>query len=214
MITLKKSFEVQNYIGRLIEEGISIMSYNDNMTITTQEHLRSKALAEAADETVVKPKSKEYDFTPDELINFVWFLNKEREKLTSEINKAKLDDERTEEYYDTYIATNNKRRRLLSALTALTGIKKSKDEIRHGTGTKFNADGNQVSYLYDIKESTKINFNRDNVVSMTQSLRDEINSYSEYIDYMQINIMVDYDYPLSVGVSFEEAISEWIDKQA
>ena len=35
MITLKKSFELQNYLKSLFDEALSILGYSDNVTVST-----------------------------------------------------------------------------------------------------------------------------------------------------------------------------------
>lgn len=44
MITLKKSFELQNYLKQLFDNAITVLAYTDNVTTTKHEHLRKKSI--------------------------------------------------------------------------------------------------------------------------------------------------------------------------
>jgi len=75
-----------------------------------------------------------------------------------------------------------------------------------GRDYKFNAEGNQVSYLYDIDVTTTESYNREyskNIVREMVSKSDEI---STMIDSVMINQEVDYDPPFNVNDDFEDVM--------
>lgn len=96
VITLKKSFEFQNYLKSLFDAALSVLSFNDNITETKQEHMRKKVLADAEDEVVTKPKRHEYEFDMNTLIDFVCYIQEQMATLTTEIDKMMLE---TSVYY-------------------------------------------------------------------------------------------------------------------
>ena len=207
MISLKKSFELQNYLNGLYSAALGILMMQDNTTTTKQEHLRKKVYAEAEDETITKPKRNEFEFSINELIEFSCFIQENMANLTEAINAAKHS---TEKNLDGMIAINNQKRRLLNHLTTMTNIK-AKECITQGRGVKFNGEGNQVTYLYDIKEVTTIDFDRNKVKAIVNRLRKELDKTSTEIDLMQLNTQVDFDHIFDIGDSLEDAVEKWKD---
>lgn len=205
MITLKKSFEVQNYLRGLSNEVLSILSYPSNVTKVTQEHKRKKAYAEAEDEIIIKPKTTELSVDTNCLVNFALYLQGEIEKLTIAINKAKAGNDCD---FDSMISINNCRRNLLNRLISMSNIKAS-ETTTIGRANKFNGEGNQVSYNYDIKEITTIDFDRNRVRSIINRLRKEADEMSTKIDLMQLEAKVDFELALDIGDNLEDAIEKW-----
>lgn len=205
MITLKKSFELQNYLKQLFDSAISILTYTDNVTTTKQQHMRNKVYYGAEDEEIVKPKKNDYQFSIMELVDFVCDIQKEMEQLTTAINKAKHSADND---FDSLIAINNRKRALLGRLSVMANIKASENIIT-GTSTKFNEAGDQVRYNYDIKEVTTIDFDRDAVKAIVSRLRKEVDSTSTEIDLMQLNTMIEFDTVYEIGESLEDAVLKY-----
>lgn len=206
MITLKKSFEIQNLYSDLFDAAISILNSPDVRKIT-QEHMRSKTNPDAEDETVITPKSYDSEYDNNSLIKFVCYLQAEIEKLSTRINSAKFYSGSD---FDGMIAANRKKRLLLSTMETLARLKSSERTFK-GTASKFNADGNQVSYIYDIKEISTIDYDRNMVKSVAHNLRKEVEDTSAAIDRMQLELYVDYDPKFEVGDNLEEALDKYYD---
>ena len=204
MITLKKSFEVQNYLSKLLAEALEILSYNDNVTTTKQTHLRNKSYSEAKDEKKKKKKSNELPFTIDNLVTFIDLLIAEIDKLTIAINDAK---NYKGQYLDAMIAMNNKRRNVLHVYERMAKLKQTERVVK-GTAEKFNEAGEQVTYKYDINETTSIDYDRDRIKSRVSSLRRQLDRVSTAIDEMQLSSMVVYDPIFEVGESLEDAVEQ------
>lgn len=205
MITLKKSFELQNYLKQLFDSAITVLTYTDNVTTTKQQHMRKKAYDGAEDEEIVKPKKNDYQFSIMELVDFACDIQKEMEQLTTAINKAKHSADND---FDSLIAINNRKRTLLGRFSIMANIKAS-ENITTGTSTKFNEAGDQVRYNYDIKEVTTIDFDRDAVKAIVSRLRKEVDSTSTEIDLMQLNTMVEFDTVYEIGESLEDAVLKY-----
>lgn len=204
MITLKKSFELQNYLKSLFDEALSILGYSDNVTVSTQEHMRKKVYSEAEDETITKPKRMECDFSINDLIDFVCTVQAEMENLTTAINEAKHQDKKD---FDGMITINNRKRELLQRLLNMANIK-PKENILSGRSVKFNEEGNQVTYCYDIKEVTTIDFDRNKVKAIASKLRKELDETSTTIDVMQLETMVDFESKFEIGDSLEDCVAK------
>lgn len=204
MISLKKSFELQNYLRSIFGYATDVLTNNKMITTTVQKHYRSKAWSEAQDEETTVPKPTDYTFTINQLVEFVEYLTENITTLTSAINRAKGDK------YDTLLANNNSKRRMLTCMLNMTGVKPTKT-VTTGHSTRFNNDGNQVQYAYDIEEVKTIDFNRDVVKAIITRLRRELDESSQEIDNMALNTMVDYDNVFEIGENLEDAVARWIE---
>ena len=204
MITLKKSFEVQNYLTQLLNNALNILSYNGNITTTKQRHLRKKSYSEAFDEEVIVKKLNEFPFTINQLIKFIDVLIYEMDKLTVAINDAKHFNGK---YFDAMIAINNKKRNILRRYEEMAQLKPSESVIK-GIAEKFNEAGEQVNYKYDIEEVTTIDYDRNDIKKRVSRLRKELENTSDAIDEMQLTSMVDYDPIFDVGESIEDVIEK------
>lgn len=204
MITLKKSFELQNFLKSLFDKALNILSYTENITVSTQEHMRKKVYAEAENETIIKPKRIDYDFTINDLIQFTCVVQNEMENLAYAINQAKHQNEKD---FDAMITSNNRKRELLNRLLTMSTIK-SKENMITGSSVKFNEEGNQVAYCYDIKETTLIDFDRNKVKAIANKLRKELDETSTAIDIMQLETMVDFESKFEIGDSLEDCVDK------
>lgn len=206
MITLKKSFELQNYLKNLYDSALIMLGQVDNITTTTQEHMRKKAYDAAEDETIIKPKRADFTYNVMDLVDFASEVQSEINMLTIAINQAKHSSVRD---FDSMIAINNSKRRLLSRLNYMAAIKPS-ENIKSGQAWKFNGEGNQVAYSYDIKEITTIDFDRNAVKAIISRLRKETDDFSTAIDEMQLNTQVDFDTIYEIGDNLEDAVEKYL----
>lgn len=202
MITLKKSFEVQNYLSQLLNNALNVLAYNDNITTTKQKHLRKKSYSEAVDEEIIVKKTQELPYTINQLIKFIDIVIAEMDKLTTAINDAKHYEG---EYFDAMIAINNKKRNVLRRYDIMAQLKPSETVVK-GTGEKFNEAGEQVTYKYDIEQVTTIDFDRNIIKKKVSQLRKELDETSDAIDAMQLSSMVDYDPIFEIGESLEDVV--------
>lgn len=205
MITLKKSFEMQNYLSDLLNSALSVLGYNDNITTTKQKHLRNKSYSEAVDEEIVVKKTEELQYTINDLMKFIDVLVNEMDKLTFAINKAKSYNG---QFFDGLISMNNKKRSILRRYEMMAKLKPTETVIK-GTGEKFNEAGEQVTYRYDIEQVTTIDYDRNEVKKKVSKLRKELDETSDTIDEMQLQSMVDYDPIFEVGETLEDVIASY-----
>lgn len=205
MITLKKSFELQNYLSQLLNSALTVLSYNDNITTTKQKHLRKKSYSEAQDEEIIVKKTQELPYTINDLIKFIDVILAEIDKLTIAINNAKLYDGK---YFDAMISMNNKKRNVLRRYEMMASLKPTESVIK-GQADKFNEAGEQVSYRYDIEQVTTIDYDRNEIKKKVSQLRKELDEVSDAIDAMQLQSMVDYDPVFEIGENLEEVIEKY-----
>lgn len=206
MVTLKKSFEIQNYLTQLLNSALNILSYNDNITTTKQNHLRTKSYKDAVNEEITVKKDLEIPYSVNQLIAFIDVLVSEMDKLSVAINKGKCHDGK---YFDAMIAMNNKKRSVLRRYEVMAQLKPTETVVK-GIGEKFNEAGEQVTYKYDIEQVTTIDYDRNEIKKKVLKLRKELEETSDAIDAMQLSVMVDYEPIFEIGESLEDVIENLV----
>lgn len=202
-MVLKEAFRYQNYLGTLINNASLYLSSIDNVTTKKQEHFRSKVNPESEDETIEVPKRSELEFTPNQIIDFLVNVLDEKEKLTKAIDAAKNT---AKVNIDSAVAINKQKQNIFTILSRISDLK-ANDKITKGTGYRFNQEGNQVAYYYDVKEITTIDFDRNKVKGIIKKLRKEADETSNTLDKLQVEIEVAYSPIYDLNDSFEDALN-------
>ena len=188
-MNLKEAFQTQNKISRLLSDIIEYLDDEDNVTVITEKHLRSKALAGQPDDTV-DVSQKDDSFDVGRLLAVGQELMAERERLGDAIGKAKAGMDFN---LDAAVDGNKGRRSFLIMLQELAG-RKSSHTLQKGAGRGyvFNNDGNQTSYCYDIDRITTIDYDRNKVRAMVKELTRKSDEVSMKIDEALLKTVVDY----------------------
>lgn len=199
---LKEAYRYQNYLSNLVSSAEGYLCKKDFITETTQTHNRKKVNPEAEDEVMVVKTSYNVDFTPMQLIEFINKALVEKQKLTNAIDTAKKNAEIN---IDSSIEMNRIKQGYISVLSSMTKTKSS-ETVSRGSGYKFNADGNQVAYYYDIDNVTTINFDRNDVRGILKKLQRETDDISTKIDAIQATTEVDYEPIWDLSDSLEDIV--------
>lgn len=207
-MVLKEAFRYQNYLGSLINNASLYLCDVDNVTKKKQEHLRSKVNSEANDETIDISKKSDLECTPNQVIDFMINVLAEKEKLTNAIDDAK---NKASINIDSSVAINKQKQNVVAILSRIANLK-ANEKITKGAGYKFNQEGNQTVYYYDVKEVTTIDFDRNKVKAIIKKLRKETDETSSLIDKLQIEIDVDYNPIYDVNDSFEDSLQTFLNK--
>ena len=200
---LKEAYRYQNYLQRLINEARNYLVKSDFTTTTKQTHYRSKANSADNDESLVVDKPYEVEFTPNDIIGFVMDAISEKEKLSKAISKAKKNADID---LDISGSMNKTKQEYISILTVLEKTK-SKKNTKTGSGYKFNVNGDQVPYYYEIEEVVTIDFDRNKVKDLIKKLRRETDEVSQDMDKALVTVEVDYAPRWDVDTPLEDAIS-------
>lgn len=205
---LKEAFRYQNFLNRLVDRTTSYLSNQNYITKTTQEHLRKKANSEAEDETVEVVVDRPFECTNNQLVSLLEHLMTEKEKLTAAISAAKqlspID-------IDAELANNRVRQKVAYVLSGMSKVRATESVVR-GTGFKFNGEGNQVPYSYDVKQITQIDFDRNRVRDRSRSLTSKADEVSTCIDKMMVELNVEHSPEYSVNDSFEDVVEQFVSK--
>lgn len=202
-MNLKESYRYANYLDSLLITAQQYLSNRGFVTTTTEEHLRSKANNEAVDEVIVAQKPYDVDFTPNDVIDFVVKVIKEKESLADAIAKAKAT---TEINIDNAISMNKKKQQFVYILNSIADIKPTEKQ-KQGSDYKFNLqDGNQIRYYYNITEKTSIDFDRNDVKGLIKKISKECDEISAKLDAIEINTIVDFSPAYDINDKFEDTV--------
>lgn len=203
---LKEAFRYQNFLSGLIDKTLMYLSNRSYTTKTTQEHLRKKANADAEDETIEVNVERPYECSNNQLVQFLSHIMEEKEKLTAAISAAKRTCDID---IDAELANNRTRQKVSHTLGDMAKIRPNENIIR-GSAFKFNGEGNQVPYYYDVKQVTTIDFDRNNVRDISRSLVGVSDGISTAIDKVMVELEVVYDSEYSVNDSFEDVVMAFV----
>lgn len=206
-MNLKESFRYQNFLENMLAyAGNSLTDREHSLTIT-KNHLRKKANAEAED--MIETVDVGEFFKNDDVLKFMTMLVEERSKLTNAIGKAKASIGFD---LDAAIETNKFRQTVANRVKTMLRFTASKRTER-GTDYKFNVEGNQTQYYYDIEVEANEAFDRSVAKDTMRKLILEADKVSAEIDSAMINTMVEYDASFNVNDSFEDVMTDFLAKE-
>ena len=174
-MNLKEAFRYQNFMSRLMENARWSLRAKEHAFETTKKHMKNKADPSSEDfEEVVAVEP----FAPDDVvIDFMVWLIGEREKLGKAITEAKA---RTMDI-DSMIAANKFKQVTLNSIKEVLALKPT-TRIESGRGYKFNNDGVQQPYYYDIEVTQKELFDRDKAKRLAKLIAADSDTVSSEID--------------------------------
>ena len=201
-MNLKESYRYANYLDSLLRRAYSYLNSNGFVTTTVEEHLRSKSNPDVDDERIEVKSPYDVEFTPNDVINFVVKVLNEKEKLSDAIAKAKST---TEIDIDNAVAMNKKKQQFVGVLNEIADIKPSETKTT-GKAYKFDINGEQKPYIYDVKRKTSINFDRNDVRKLVKKYLKETDEISSKLDLIEITTQVDIEPRFDVNDKFEELV--------
>lgn len=203
-MNLKESFRYQNFLeGMMAEAGTSLTNREHCLTVTKR-HLRSKANQDAQDMDETVDVGEFYK--NDDVLSFMLLLVGEREKLTTAIGKAKAS---VGFDIDAAVETNKFHQTLAARVKSMLRYSASK-RIEQGRDYKFNVEGNQTQYFYDIEVDAVEAFDRDRAKDVVRDIMSKADKASAEIDAALINTQVEYEPPFNVNDSFDDVMEEFL----
>lgn len=206
-MNLKEAFRYQNKLQSFMDEAQGILDRDANVTKVENTYLRHKVMAEAEDETVLIAPETEYYEQITDIAKFLLYLLGEKDKLFAAIRKAKdaLDID-----MDSEVSLNATRQSIARTFKRMNDLRNSEQTISNGgTGYRFNAEGNQISYRCDVKRVTTINYDRNVIRTELGKLNKQADETSTKIDLCLVTSKVDYEPPFDVNSSFAEAFEAY-----
>lgn len=206
-MNLKEAFRFQNKLQSFMDEAQRILARDANVMKVVNTYLRHKVMPEAEDETVLIVPDTEYYQQITKIAQFLLFLLDEKSKLLASIRKAKnaLDVD-----MDNEVSLNVSRQNIARIFKGMNNLRSSEQTIANGgTGYRFNAEGNQISYCCDVKRVTTINFDCNVIRAELGKLNRQADETSTKIDLCLVTSRVDYEPPFDVNSSFSEAFEQY-----
>ena len=201
-MNLKESYRYANYLDGLLSTAYTYLRNKGFVTTTVEEHLRKQSNPDVENETIEVQKPFDVEFKPNDVIDFVVKVIEEKEKLSESITKAKNT---TDVNIDNAIAMNKKKQGFVSVLNGIADIKPS--EIKTTSKSyKFDINGEQKPYVYDVNRKTSINFDRNDVRNLIKKYLKETDEISAKLDLIEITTQVDFTPTWDVNEKFEELV--------
>ena len=209
-MNLKEAFRYQNKILSFMDDAQRILEDDANVTRVKNTYLRHKVMPEAEDETVLIAPETEYYEQITDIAQFLLFLLSEKEKLFAAIRKAK---DSLEIDMDSEVSLNSTRQSIARTFKRMNDLRASEQTISNGgTGYRFNADGNQVSYRCDVRRVTTINYDRNVIRRELSKLNKTADETSAKLDLCLVTSTVDYEPVFDVNASFAAVFEEYAEK--
>lgn len=212
-MNLKEAFQYQNYLTRMLDYVICNGLYSSVVVKVEEKHLRSAAKPECQDEIVDKTAERKFDsnISVDTLIDFAAAIVEERLKVAKAI-------EHTKEWMafalDAELNANKERRKLIGCLKDLSKIKQARVETVPGMGHTFNAEGNQVSFVYQTERTTTIDFDRNKVRAMLKSMSAEADRVSMEAEQTMLDSNVDLDPMFNMTDEIDDALAVFVENHS
>lgn len=206
-MNLKESFRYQNFLDMMMRAASSSIQQRDHCLKVTKTHLRNKANPEAQD--VTETVEEEVFFSNDDVVAFMAWLVKEREKLTIAIDAAKdsIDFD-----IDAAIATNKFRQTVNSSIKSMLRYTPTK-HIEQGRDYKFNVEGNQTPYIYEIEVVSEEAYDKTGAKTLMREMISKADEVSAAIDAAMINTNVAlYEPVFDVNETFDDVMTDFITK--
>lgn len=203
IMNLKESYRYANYLNNLLGSAYIYLQNKGFMTTTKQNHLRSKVNADAADEVVEVKKSYEVEFTPNDVIDFAVKVITEQEALAAAIAIAKVNAAIN---IDHAVAMNKKKQHFVSVLNSLANIKAGETQSA-GKSYKFDINGEQKPYFYDIISTTEIDYNRNDVKNLIKKYSKDCDEVSAKLDEIEITTQIDFVPIFDINDNFEDIVA-------
>ena len=208
-MNLKEAFRYQNKLQALLDEAQGILDCDSNVTNVANTYLRHKVMAEAEDETILDLPQTEYAQQITDIARFMLYLLEEKGRLFAAIRKAKdaLDMD-----MDSEVSLNAARQSVARTFKRMNDLRSSEQLLSGGgTGYRFNAEGNQISYCCDVKRVTTINYDRKVIHAALSNLNQQADETSNRLDLCLVTSKVDYTVPFDVNASFAEASETYLE---
>ena len=206
-MNLKESFRYQNFLENMMAEAGSSLTSREHSLAVTKRHLRNKSNYEAQD--MVETVDVGEFYMNDDVLSFMLLLVEERQKLTNAIGRAKAS---VGFDIDAAVETNKFRQTVAARTKAMLRFVSSK-RTEQGRDYKFNVEGNQTPYLYEIEVETTEAFDRGRAKSVVREIMLQADKASAEIDSALINTQVEYEPPFNVNDSFDDVMEEFLAKR-
>lgn len=206
-MNLKEAFRYQKFLQDMLDSAVNSLIIKTHCIKQTKNHLRNivdEKLSNYSEETTPE---NEY-FENDKVIGFTLSIIEEREKICAAIKEAKNNAELD---IDAAIQINMSRQHLIRGLQYMMNYKPGR-RIETGYGQKFNVEGNQTEYKYDVEIVETDAYDRKEAKELLKKLASESDVVSNHIDRIKVNTIVNFTPSYNVNDTFDDAMNEYLSK--
>lgn len=199
-MNLKQLYEYQNHINNYILNVSHLI--RTNASKSKEIHELSKACKDLEDREEIK--EKQTDIPCNKLIQFELELIDEKSKVCEEIQKLKSQ---VDFNIDTEINLNKSRREFIDTLKNINNLKSSESN-NIGTSYKFNNNGEQAMFRYNVKTVTTIDFDRNKVKDLIKELTKKCDEISKQIDVVYVSYETEFTPRWDFSLGYESILAE------
>lgn len=201
-MNLKEAFTYQNFYDRLIGMVDSYLTNTNSTYKRTFTHLRHAVNPEAEDVVKVETQDEKLPYDVATLVSFALDVLEEKGRMYAAIRKAK---ESAELDLDAAIGMNKARKNLQAVLNELYQ-KREYNIMSSGRDYKFNVNGEQVPYNYEINETLTLEYDKKDIKKIMKSLDAKCNDVSKQVDRLNVNLAVDITPKYTMDMDLEDCL--------
>lgn len=203
-MNLKESFRYQKFLETLMTQSQVNLTTVSHCLMTEKHHMRSAVNPDASDEVELVDDG---EFVGnDTVMKFMRHLVDERTKLSKAIGEAKAGIGFD---LDAAVESNKFRQNVHSAIRNMLRYVPTKQK-RQERGYKFDINGVQQAYLYDVEVMTTERYNKEEAKRLMRTMIQEADKVSSEVDAALINTEVQYVPPYDVNDSYDDCIEAFI----
>lgn len=202
-MNLKEAFHYQTVLDGWMQRARNIFALGNGAFDITKNHMYSKSDETRPDVTEAVEFPLEVRF--DDVVKFMDALVKEKYELT----KAVADTESKLGFcISAEISANKYRSDMIRGLRNILDHKEHKSTTTN-VAYRFNNEGNQISYIYDVETVYKEAFDRKADKELLKKLEAERNAASLMIEAAHVNSVVDFIPTFDETETLEEIVAEY-----
>lgn len=205
-MNLKEAFRYQNFLERTMMQLRTELCSPDTAFTITKTHKRKEAYSAVEDITEVVDRTGKYD--PDVLLRAVTVILAERTDICAAIAHAKAnmkDSEGKAFDLDAALDTVKFQRTAIEGVRGML-LRKARTVMQEGTAYAFNAEGNQVPYVYTVEVAYAENYNRKAVQEKLRNLTSTADALSAKIELAQVTTQVLFTPMFDINDDFDDVI--------
>lgn len=204
-MNLKEAFRYQKFLDSMMYSAAGSIRQREHAVNTVKVHHMNAVNPDVTDKKEEVVPDHPF-FQNDDVIRFMVWLSKEKQKLSVAIGRAKADAGFD---IDAAIETNKFRQQVNSAVRSMLNFTGS-TRVENGKSWKFNNDGDQTVYYYDVEVTTTEAFDRESAKKVARDMIREADRISADIDAALITLQVRYDPVFDVNESFEDVMTGFL----
>lgn len=187
-----------------------IISDTNYSTKAVEKHLKSAVDSTLQDESCEREVNKMYDITVDQAIVLLDKLMEKKALLSSAIERAKHDIEidvnGIKLAYDSAVEYNKSLRDV--AIRHIASLNRTKEGVTKSSGVayRFNAEGNQTSYRYEIETEIELLVDIKETKKKEKEYRRLADEVSTKIDEAKLATKIDLELGIDVNDTLEDVI--------